>query len=226
MDDGMSGMVIHHNVFDNAQHGLFYNSGHSNVASDNVFKDVTYVGHDKLYHEDSLPVPNSKVVVERYNDMLKVGDGTGFTNTRQNVEKWYRRYGKQYPNIRDWYVPADSKGQICTSVGTTECTQSQVWENPDSLYVPSHNVLTRSVSIASGGFAYTDDADGVNVKTFNPEFDSYNVSRSTAAEFGFDPATGKFDARTTPLNTADGFGRAWVREWNEKFTLQGIGPRS
>ncbi|MEV1174306.1 right-handed parallel beta-helix repeat-containing protein [Nonomuraea sp. NPDC049784] len=226
MDDGVSGMVVHHNVIDGAQHGLFFQSGHSNVAYDNVFKDVTYVGHDKLYHEGGpkLPVPNSKVVVERFNDMLKVGDGTGFTNTRENVEKWYGRYGRQYPNIRSWYVPADSSGQICTAIGTTECTESYVWSNPDSLYVPSHNVLTRSVSIASGDFAYTDDAGGLSVKTFNPDFDSYNVKKETAAEFAFDPATGKFDAATTPLNTAEGFGRKWVKDWNTHFTLEGIGP--
>ncbi|WP_433433393.1 right-handed parallel beta-helix repeat-containing protein [Nonomuraea sp. CA-141351] len=226
MDDGMSGMVVHHNVIDGAQHGLFFQSGHSNVAYDNVFKDVTYVGHDKLYHEGGpkLPVPNSKVVVERFNDMLKMGDGTGFTNTRQNVEKWYRHYGRQYPNIRSWYVPADSSGQICTAIGTTECTESYVWSDPDSLYVPSHNVLTRSVSIASGDFAYTDDAGGLSVKTFNPDFDSYDVKKETAAEFAFDPGTGKFDAATTPLNTAEGFGRKWVKDWNTHFTLEGIGP--
>ncbi|QFY12250.1 hypothetical protein GBF35_41865 [Nonomuraea phyllanthi] len=226
MDDGMSGMVIHHNVFDTAQHGLFYQSGHSNVARDNVFVDVTYVGHDKLYHEGGqrLPVPNSKVVVERFNDMLKVGDGTGFTNTAGNVEKWYRHYGRQYPNIRSWYVPVDSGGAICTQVGTTECTEEYVWRDPDSLYVPSHNVLTRSVSIASGGFAYTDDAGGLSVKTFNPDFDSFDVKAGTAAEIGFDPATGTFDAATTPLNTADGFGRKWVKDWNRHFSLEGIGP--
>ncbi|MFI9836545.1 right-handed parallel beta-helix repeat-containing protein [Nonomuraea sp. NPDC051941] len=226
MDDGMSGMVIHHNFFDGAQHGLFYQSGHSNVATDNVFKDVTYVGHDKLYHESGgrLPVPNSKVVVERFNDMLKAGDGTGFTNTRENVEKWYRHYGRQYPNIRSWYVPADASGRICTAVGTTECTEAYVWRDPDSVYVPSHNVLTRSVSIASGGFAYTDDAGGLSNKTFNPDFDSYNVRKDTAAGFAFDPATGKFDAAATPLNSAEGFGRRWVREWNARFTLEDIGP--
>lgn len=228
MDDGMSGMVVHHNVFDNVQHGLFYQSGHSNVASDNVFKDVTYIGHDKLYHEGGkrLPVANAKVVVERFNDMLKVGDGTGFTNTRQNVDKWYSRYGKQYANIRDWYVPADSQGQVCTSVGTTECTDEYVWSNPDSVYVPAHNVLTRSVSIGTGDFAYTDDAGGLSVKTFNPDFDSSNVKKPTPAEFAFDPATGKFDAKSTSLNSTDGFGRAWVREWNKSFTLDGIGPKS
>ncbi|WP_188191763.1 right-handed parallel beta-helix repeat-containing protein [Nonomuraea sp. SYSU D8015] len=101
MDDGMSGMVVHHNVFENVQHGLFFQSGHGNVARDNVFKDVRYIGHDKIYHENALPVPNAKVVIERFNDMLKVGDGTGFANTRENVERWYRHYGRQYPNIRD-----------------------------------------------------------------------------------------------------------------------------
>ncbi|GAA3552542.1 hypothetical protein GCM10022419_036110 [Nonomuraea rosea] len=227
MDDGMSGMVVHHNVFDTAQHGLFYQSGHSNVASDNVFKDVTYIGHDKLYHEGGkrLPVANSKVVVERFNDMLKPGDGTGFTNTPANIGTWYRHYGRQYPNIRDWYVPADSKGQVCTAVGATECTDEHVWSDPDSVYVPSHNVLTRSVSIATGGFAYTDDAGGLSVKTFSPDFDSRNVKADSVAAAGFDPATGKFDARTTPLNSAEGFGPQWVREWNRTFTLEGIGPK-
>ncbi|MEV5498673.1 right-handed parallel beta-helix repeat-containing protein [Nonomuraea fuscirosea] len=226
MDDGMSGMVVHHNFFDTVQHGLFYQSGHSNVAADNVFKDVRYIGHDKLYHEGGkrLPVANAKVVVERFNDMLKVGDGTGFTNTRRNVEKWYRHYARQYPNIRAWYVPSTADGRVCTEVGATECTDEQVWSNPDSVYVPANNVLTRSVSIGTGDFAYTDDAGGLSVKTFNPDFDSYNVKGAGAAELGFDPATGRFDARTTPLNSAEGFGRAWVKEWNRTFTLDGIGP--
>ncbi|MFC4008065.1 right-handed parallel beta-helix repeat-containing protein [Nonomuraea purpurea] len=227
MDDGMSGMVVRGNFFDTAQHGLFFQSGHSNVASDNVFKDITYIGHDKLYHEGGkkLPVANAKVVVERFNDMLKVGDGTGFTNTRANVDKWYRHYGKQYPNIRKWYVPVDSKGQVCTSVGTTECADEYVWSNPDSVYVPSNNMLTRSVSIATGDFAYTNGAGGLNVKTFSPDFDSFNIKKENAAAFAFDPATGKFDARTTTLNTAEGFGPRWVREWNSNFTLEGIGPK-
>ncbi|MEV0615334.1 right-handed parallel beta-helix repeat-containing protein [Nonomuraea sp. NPDC050404] len=227
MDDGMSGMVVRHNFFDNVQHGLFYQSGHSNVAADNVFKDVKYIGHDKLYHEGGrkLPVANAKVVVERFNDMLKAGDGTGFTNTQKNIDKWYRAYGRQYPNIRDWYVPVDSQGQVCTAVGTEECTDEYVWTNPNSVYVPAGNVLTRSVSIGTGDFAYTDDADGSSVKTFNPDFDSFNVKKPTSADFAFDPATGKFDERTTALNSAEGFGRKWVREWNRNFTLDGIGPR-
>ncbi|MGW4794653.1 right-handed parallel beta-helix repeat-containing protein [Nonomuraea sp. NPDC004297] len=227
MDDGMSGMVVRHNFFDNVQHGLFYQSGHSNVASDNVFKDVKYIGHDKLYHEGGkrLPVANAKVVVERFNDMLKIGDGTGFSNTRENVEKWYRHYGRQYPGIRAWYVPVDSQGQVCTAVGVTECTDEYVWSDPDSVYVPAGNVLTRSVSIGTGDFAYTDDADGLSNKTFNPDFDSFNAKQATPADFAFDPATGRFDERTTPLNSTDGFGRKWVKDWNKNFTLTGIGPR-
>ncbi|MEO3754150.1 right-handed parallel beta-helix repeat-containing protein [Streptomyces sp. B6B3] len=227
MDDGMSGMVIHHNFFDTAQHGIFYNSGHSNVATDNVFSGVEYLGHDKLYHEDGpdLPVSNGKVVIERFNDMLLVGDGTGFSNTAENVERWYEHYADQYPNISDWYVPADASGEPCAEIGTTECTMAEVWENPDSVYVPAHNVLSHSVLIDTGGFAYTDDADGLSMKTFNPDFESHSVSGDAAADFAFDPETGRFDPRTTSLNTTDGFGRSWVREWNRDFTLEGIGPR-
>ncbi|MEU7003908.1 hypothetical protein [Nonomuraea sp. NPDC046570] len=78
-------------------------------------------------------------------------------------------------------------------------------------------MLTRSVSIGTGGFAYTIDAAGLNVKTFNPGFDSF--------AFGFDPATGTYDARTTSLNTTEGFGPKWARDWNRAFALEGIGPR-
>lgn len=101
-----------------------------------------------------------------------------------------------------------------------------MWSNPNSVYVPANNVLTRSVSIGTGDFAYTDDAGGLSNKTFNPDFDSYNVKRATSAELAFDPATGRFDARATPLNDTDGFGPTWVKEWNRKFTLEGIGPRT
>lgn len=46
-----------------------------------------------------------------------------------------------------------------------------------------------------------------------------------AAAFGFGPATGTFDARTTSLNTTEDFGPTWVRDWNRAFALEGIGPR-
>ncbi|ONK09614.1 right-handed parallel beta-helix repeat-containing protein [Streptomyces sp. MP131-18] len=227
MDDGMSGMVIHHNYFAEVEHGLFYNAGHSNVASDNVFLGVRFSGHDKLYHEggERLPVPNAKVVIERFNDMLRVGDGSGFTNTAENVERWYRHYERQYPNIRDWYVPADSAGEPCTEIGTEECTRAEVWEDPDSVYVPAHNELTRSVLIDTGDFAYTDDADGLTIATFNPGFDEVRVSVGDPGEVSFDPETGRFDPRTSRLNDEDGFGHRWVREWNRSFPLEGVGPR-
>ncbi|MFI6350136.1 right-handed parallel beta-helix repeat-containing protein [Streptomyces sp. NPDC050560] len=226
MDDGASGLVVHHNYFEDAEHGLFFNSGHSNVASDNVFNDVTDTGHDKLYHSEGqkLPVSNSIVVIERFDDMLKPGDGTHFTNTQANIDKWYAAYAAQYPNIEDWYVPVDSAGEVCAAVGTTDCTQSYVWEDPDSLYVPSHNVLTRTVRINTGDFAYTDGAAGQTVKTFSPDFNSYDVSGDAPSDFAFDTATGTFGADSA-LKTTDGFGEDWLKDWNDNFDLTGVGPQ-
>ncbi|GGJ40491.1 right-handed parallel beta-helix repeat-containing protein [Streptomyces brasiliensis] len=227
MDDGASGLVVHNNYFEDAEYGIFYNSGHSNVAFDNVFNNVTNVGHDKLYHSDGqkLPVSNSQVVIERFDDMLKPGDGTGFTNTPADIRTWYEAYAHQYPNIKDWYVPVDRAGQVCGAIGTTDCTKEYVWENPDSLYVPSHNVLTRSVRIGTGDFAYTTGAQGQNVKTFSPDFNSASVSGDAPSAFGFDTETGKF-SKTSSLNNMPGFGEKWVAAWNNHFTLEGIGPKS
>ncbi|MEV5892248.1 hypothetical protein [Nonomuraea fuscirosea] len=61
--------------------------------------------------------------------------------------------------------------------------------------------------------------EGIPTGTLNKNGSNGNPSPSP-----FDPVTGKFDARTTPLNSAEGFGRAWVKEWNRAFTLDGIGP--
>ncbi|KUL32150.1 right-handed parallel beta-helix repeat-containing protein [Streptomyces regalis] len=224
MDDGMSGMIIHHNVFDTGQDALYFNSGRANVASDNVFLDVEKMGHDWLYHHHNkqLPVPNAKVIIERLYDMLRVGDGSGFTNTEQNVRRWYEHYEDLYPSLKDWYVPVDAAGKPCTAVGTDECTSSYVWKDPNSLYVPSNSVLTRSVRINTGEFYHTKDP---SIATFNPDWDSYNVSGDEPADFAFDPETGRFDADTTSLNETDGFGSAWVEEWNSNVGLAGIGPR-
>lgn len=223
MDDGVSGLVIHHNFFNEARFGLFYNSGHSNIAHDNVFYNVGNIGKDKLYHStgEKLPVANSKVVSQRFNDMLMVGDGSGFSNTAENVNKWYEHYESQYPNIRQWYLPANGNGTLCTQVDTAACTRDNIWVNPNSVYVPANNVLTRSVQINSGGFAYT---SGTNLKTFNADFDAFNISNTDPSYFSFDPATAKFDERSSILNTTEGFGADWVKHWNEHFTIDHFGP--
>ncbi|MFI9848439.1 hypothetical protein ACIHFD_66325 [Nonomuraea sp. NPDC051941] len=64
-------------------------------------------------------------------------------------------------------------------VRPVHCTDAEIWQNPNSVYAPVNNVLTRSVSIGTGGFAYTTGASGLNVKTFNPGFDSFNAKGTT-----------------------------------------------
>ncbi|GAA2570877.1 MULTISPECIES: hypothetical protein [Streptomyces] len=52
-----------------------------------------------------------------------------------------------------------------------------------------------------------------------------SFSGDDPTDFTFDPETGRFDADPTSLNETDGFGSAWVEEWNSNVSLAGIGPR-
>lgn len=213
MDDGMSAINIHHNVFENVEGwGVFFNSGHSSSMTDNVFLNTRGIGKDKLYHENGqeLPIANSSVVADRFTDMLKAGNGENYTNTRAGVDAWYAHYEDQYPNIRDWYLP------------TAEHSASDIWENPNSLYVPSNVTLSHTVRIATGDFVYNDDADGLTLKTFNPELGAHDVDVADAADVAFDPESATFHHRTS-LNSTPGFRAKWVHDWNKSFTLEGVG---
>lgn len=208
MDDGMSAMDIHHNFFDTIDTAIFFNEGHSSVCTDNVYLNCGAVAHMWIYPH-TLPISNASVLIDRFTAMLKAGDGTNYTNTAANVRRWQGHYRQAYPNIAQWYVPA------------ADASDYDTWENPDSVYVPSHDVVARTVRINTADVVLK-ASSGVDTATFNPGLNADNVSASDPAAFGFDTSTGKF-APDSSLAGTSGFGQGWIEQWNNFFTLRGIG---
>jgi hypothetical protein len=245
MDDGASGMRFHHNVVKDAHSGVFFQSGHSNQATDNVFIDVQQTGHDQLYHrngEKGLPVPNGWVVQSRYNDVLDVRPGEKYSSTPEDVARWHQHYtdGKArysdgttmvFPEITDWYVPrVTSTGEDCKAahyaVGATNgCDRATVWEDPDSLYVPARNVIDHSVIIGGGEYragssTFADPDATYRLDTWSDRINT-NLSKPASLEAaGLDLATLKFGYRGEVAKT---FGRDWVATWNRLVTREDIG---
>jgi hypothetical protein len=245
MDDGASGMRFHHNVVKDAHSGVFFQSGHSNQATDNVFIDVQQTGHDQLYHrngETRLPVSNGWVVQSRYNDYLDVRPGEKYSSTAEDVARWHRHYtdGKArysdgspivFPEIEDWYVPrVTATGEDCKAAhyavdATNGCDRATVWEDPDSLYVPARNVIDRSVIIGGGEYragssTFTGPDATYGLDTWSDRINT-NLSKPASTDAaGLDLATLKFSYTGDVATT---FGRQWVATWNRYVSLAGVG---
>ncbi|GAB3536903.1 hypothetical protein GCM10027403_19260 [Arthrobacter tecti] len=164
MDDGVSGMRFHHNVVKDAHSGVFFQSGHSNKANDNVFINVGRTGHDQMYYrrgELGLPIANSWVVQSRFSDFLEVREGEKYSSTPETIATWVDHYtnGENkysdgtpivFPEVDEWYIPRvtetgeDCKAAHYSTYGTNGCSRATVWENENSLYVPAR---TRSTTL-------------------------------------------------------------------------------
>jgi hypothetical protein len=227
LDDGMSAMNIHHNLFESGTEAVYINSGRASQVSDNVFLDHEHAGFELSFrtkHGATLPVPNQKVHVERFNDMLKAGDGTDFTNTQANIDTWLAHYAEDYPDLADWYWPSRPDGTACQQIDDATCSVEIAYENPDSLLVPAGTEITRSVLINT-----PDDGPGgeswpvswrfteYDYDHYNPDLNTIKASASTPAEVGFERDTRTFSG-SSPLATNPHFGAAWIDAWNSGFT--------
>ena len=230
LDDGMSSMNIHHNLFESGTEAVYINSGRASKVTDNVFLDHEYAGFELSFrtkHGVTLPVPNQKVHVERFNDMLKPGDGSGFTNTPENVATWLKHYAKDYPDLADWYWPTKPDGTPCQKVDADTCTVEAVYENSDSLLVPAHTEIARSVLINTpddgpGGETWPENwrFTDYDYEHYNPAIHTIKVAASTPEDVGFDRDSRMFSA-SSPLARNPDFGRDWIAEWNEGFSENG-----
>lgn len=245
MDDGASGMRFHHNVVQDANAGVFFQSGHSNTANDNVYIDVDHTGHDKLYHEDGetkLPVSNGWVVQSRFNSFLDVREGEKYSATPEIVEAWHDHYtsGEHaysdgtpilYPEIADWYVPrVEDTGEDCTAEhyatdASNGCDRAAVWEDPNSLYAPSRNEIDHSVVIGGGDYTassatFAEPSATYELATWSEAINTNVVRPDSLEDAGLDAETLTFSSSGS---VAEAFGVEWVRLWNEHFTLEGIG---
>ncbi|WP_194420586.1 right-handed parallel beta-helix repeat-containing protein [Microbacterium abyssi] len=245
MDDGVSGMRFHHNVVKDAHSGVFFQSGHSNTANDNVFIEVGRTGHDQQYAskgENSLPVSNAWVVQSRFNAFLDVREGEKYSATPENVALWKEHYTSGdheysdgapivFPEIEEWYVPrVIETGEACTSDdyatdATNGCDRESVWENPNSLYVPARIQLDRSVIIGGGEYSgstvgFADPDAEYSLSTWSDKVNTNLVKPASTDAAGLDLETLKF---STTGEVASAFGAEWIETWNAHVALDGVG---
>ncbi|MFF1847038.1 Ig-like domain-containing protein [Streptomyces sp. NPDC058217] len=248
MDDGATGVRFHHNVVNDSKSGVNFNSGHSNTANDNVFIGVDHSGHGGIYHkngETRLPLANSWVLESRYNAFLDVREGEKYSATPQTVAAWHEHYtnGKHkysdgtpisYPEITEWYVPRVTEtGEECTAAvyttsGTNGCSRETVWEDPDSVWVPSRLEIDHAVIVGCCGFVETNATFGeptsvYNLSRWSDRINTNSVLATSVADTGLDLATLKF---SNSGSVAQSYGTSWVAEWNRGVTADGIGRPS
>jgi hypothetical protein len=245
MDDGASGMRFHHNVVQDAHSGVFFQSGHSNTANDNVYIDVERTGHDMMYHqkgETSLPISNAWVVHSRFNAFLDVREGEKYSATPDTVAAWHEHYtsGEHtysdgapivYPEITSWYVPrVTATGAACTRAdyatdATNGCSRATVWDSADSLYAPArieidHSVVIGGEAYRAGSATFSNPAATYDLSRWSDKIDT-NVARpASLADAGLDGDTLKF---STSGAVAAAYGEAWVDTWNRHVTTDGTG---
>ncbi|PPS91336.1 right-handed parallel beta-helix repeat-containing protein [Streptomyces sp. MH60] len=246
MDDGASGVRFHHNVVNGSNSGVNFNSGHSNTANDNVFIGVKHVGHGGIYHkkgETRLPLDNSWVLQSRFNSFLDVREGEKYSATPETVAAWREHYtggrsaysdGKPiaYPQVERWYVPrVTATGEDCTAAdyataGTSGCSRATVWDDADSLYVPSGVEIDHAVVVGGGsGFVettatFTEPTAEYKLSRWSDKVNTRAVAAASVAETGLDLDTLKFSGSGS---VAEAYGAAWVAEWNRHVGAEGIG---
>ncbi|WP_163016014.1 right-handed parallel beta-helix repeat-containing protein, partial [Streptomyces sp. Tu 4128] len=246
MDDGASGVRFHHNVVNGSNSGVNFNSGHGNTANDNVFVGVKHVGHGGIYHkkgETRLPLDNSWVLQSRFNTFLDVREGEKYSATPETVAAWHEHYtdgqatysdGKPvvYPQVERWYVPrVTATGEECTAAdyataGTGGCSRATVWDDADSLYVPSGVEIDHAVVVGGGsGFVettatFTEPAAEYSLSRWSDKVNTRSVATASVAETGLDLDTLRFSGSGA---VAEAYGAAWVAEWNRHVTAEGIG---
>lgn len=204
MDDGMSGMIIKGNVFENINSSaIFSNCGFGHQITDNVMINVKNTVLYKAF-SGSRPVPNEKVLSYRYGSAFVEGDGTNGTNTKENITVWLNRYADLYPYLKQMYYPNE--------------TDSLWLYSEESVFVPANQILNHTLTIKNDAKANASAVEEWQTALFN----TANKYYASYDEAGFDSATGKF-SMTGALSQDEKYGKNWIAAWNESFTLEGIG---
>lgn len=206
MDDGMSGVIIHHNIFDSiSSSAIFSNNGFGQQIYDNVFSNVKSAVYYKRF-DNERPIDNEKILQYRFYRIFREGDGTNWTNTKENIEGIYEHYKDIYPYLSEMYFP--------------ETDDSQWYTSDRSCFVPAHQILTRSIFVNAGDCNITD-----NVKSLQDSaFDTDNYKSSSLDALKLDISTGKFSL-TSPLASESAYGEEWITEWNQGINTDIVGPQ-
>lgn len=200
MDDSMSGMNIHHNLFYNNSVAVKYWAYYGyNRVSDNVMINVGEAENKSggSGNEKTLALRFMNMLLTE-NDSAKAGRGNAsndysaflsvFHNTEENINRWYEHYEKDYPGIRDWTAADGSEYSLFD-----DAARNKIGSFDKNVYV--------NVSKKSGDVQHT----------------SKSVS-----ELGIDMSTGRIDGASSSLLTDANYGSEWIDEWN-KMSLENVG---
>lgn len=204
MDDFMSGMQIHHNIFKNVNSAaIFSNNGFGHQITDNVFINVKETVKYAAYSKTTRPIDNEKVLQYRYYRMFREGDGSNYTNTKQQIESIYQHYEKAYPFLRGKYLPEEA---------------DEGWNTDEqSVFVASDQILKRSI-VVGGATANTSAVE----EWQNKYFDTENYQTDSLDKLGLELSNGKFHT-DSPLTGEEAYGSSWILAWNEQFAMDEIG---
>lgn len=205
MDDGMSGMIIKNNIFKNVKgFAIFSNNGYGQQITDNIFINAKGLVTYKRFGTSSRPVSNEKVLKYRYYRVLREGNGSSYTNTKENIQTWYDHYKDLYPFLSAMTFPEEN---------------NKTWgSSTNSVFVPAHQKLERMVMV--GGTASVDVAAVQDLQ--DSSFNTGHCKLSNVAQLGLDDATGHI-GEDSALASKEGYGLSWIENWNRGFDLEHVG---
>lgn len=219
LDDGMTGALIHHNIFkDTKGYAINSNSGFGHQISDNVSMNTPGIYYNAFTSYQSRPIPNEKVHKYRWYYVLRPESAVGeqasdfeksFSNSAENIEKWYSHYEGIYPTIRQWYFPEED----------VDIQENDYWKDPNAVFAPSYQVLRNTVKAGGGGIVIK--RDEVSQQNQNGSMDLDVIE---CGDILLDLNTGRF-AENTPLTGIEKLGSEWVKAWNETMKLDQAGRR-
>ncbi|MFD6188849.1 hypothetical protein [Streptomyces sp. NPDC060275] len=112
------------------------------------------------------------------------------------------------------------------TAGTSGRSRATVWDDADSLCVPSGVEIDHAVVVGGGSCflettaTFTEPAVEYNLSSRSDKVNTRSVAAASAPETGLDLDTSKFSGSGA---VARAYGTAWVAEWNRHLTADGIG---
>lgn len=191
LDDGMSGMLVEGNVFEDISgHCLFLNSGHDNTLKDNIF--ICENSAVRLWgFERKRPVGNEKTLFWRWRESL--GEEAPCRKA------WIAHYRGRYPHIDRLYYPKDSEAYPVDEY---------------CVFNPAHHIFSGNV-IVGGGKLHNGTPE--TMEFYDDSFGKPLCCAASKRDIGLSDDGGHISADSA-LNGTVGFGPDWVRRFNDNIS--------
>ncbi len=237
MDDNASGVIIKNNIFKNVGgNGVYLNKGYGSYVADNIFIDSTgpYYRYLTAGNEGwKRPIPNEKALKYRFYDMLRtqsdaiasgdeaVASKKGYWNSAENIAYWIEHYNTLY-NSFEGKADFDLSKMYFPEEGDAS---ANVWLAENAVVNQNHNTVMRNITVNTAdlwikGGLY----NNVNVSD-KGNFDAYRHRADSTASLGLNTETGKISS-TSSLVSDSNYGKAWVDEWNNNYSIENAGVNS